>query len=143
MKLFAAFTNDKAGSGGLQSAVNVGAGSVPRRRDTEVSPTLFLRFQQRKQDPVTDRFPAGQQHCEPFASDSETASRRHTVFKSEQKFLVDVLLLFASLVEQTLTLHQRIVQLAVTWRDLRAVNDQFKNVDQRGVFHVLFSERHE
>src|SRR5215475_4335219 len=103
----------------------------------------FLRSEQGKQNHIPDGFRSGEQHCEPVDAKPETASRWHTVFKSEQKFLVDVLLFFTSLFEQTLTLHNRVIQLAVTGRDLRAVNDQFKNVDQRVVFHILFCQRHE
>ncbi len=53
------------------------------------------------------------------------------------------MLLFACLFEQTLTLHKRVIQLAVTWGDLHTVDDQFKNVDERAVFRVLFGQRYE
>ena len=100
-------------------------------RDAKVPPRLFFGFQQRKQDHVADGFRAGEQHRKPVDPNPETAGRRHTVFKSEQKFLVDFLLLSAGLFEQTLTLLKRIVQLAVAWRDLGTVDDQFKNIDER------------
>src|SRR3954469_16453582 len=99
---------------------------------------LFLRSQQRKQNHVADRFRPSKQHREPVYPDSKATSWRHTVFKSDQKFLVDVLFFFARLFDQTLTLHKRIIQLAVTWGNLHTVDDQFKNIDERTVFRVLF-----
>src|ERR1700747_2365543 len=88
----------------------------------------LLRSQQGKQNHIADGFGAGKQHCDPVDADPEAAGRRHTMLKSEQKFLVDLLLLLAGLLEQTLTLNNRVVQLAVTRRDLCTVNDQFKNI---------------
>src|SRR5207248_9159295 len=125
-----------------------GATAIPQQPYLQItSPTKrrlqLLGSKQGKQNHVADGFGAGKQHREPVDPDPETASRRHTVFQSEQEFLVDVLLLFACLFEQTLTLHKRVIQLAVTWRDLRAVNDQFKNVDERAVFQILFGQWYE
>src|SRR5262249_43355571 len=95
------------------------------------------------QDPVADRFAAGNKHGKPVYPDSKATSRWHTVLKSEQKFLVDVLLLFARLFHQTPSLNERIIQLAVTWRDLYTVDNQFKNVDKRAVFCILFGQRNQ
>src|SRR5262245_41057684 len=103
----------------------------------------FFWSEQREQDHVTNRFRAGKQHCQPVDTEPESASWRHTMFESEQEFLVDVLLFLASLFDQALTLHDWVIQLAVTWRDLRAVNDQFENVHERFVFQILFGQRHE
>jgi len=72
-------------------------------------PSLLLRSQQREQNDVADRFSAGEQHGEPIHSDSEAAGRRHAVLERQQKLLVDPLLLFAGLFEQTLTLGNRVV----------------------------------
>src|SRR6266851_8958463 len=106
----------------------------PRRddhRDAKVPPTLlFLRPEQREEDNVTDRFCAGEQHGEPINADAKAAGWRHAILEREQKFFVDFLRLFARLFEQTLTLQERIVQLAVARGDLRAVDDELKNIDE-------------
>src|SRR4051794_39301220 len=108
------------------------------RRDAKVPPTLFFGSQQRKQNHVTNGFSAGEQHCEPVDTDTKTTCRRHTVLKRKQEFLVDVLLLFSRLFDQTLTLYNWIIQLTVTWGDLHTINHQFKNVHERAVFRILF-----
>ena len=68
-----------------------------------------LRPEQRKQNNVANRFRAGEQHGEPIDAEAKSAGWRHAVLEREQKFLIDLLRLFACLFEQTLTLQERIV----------------------------------
>src|SRR6266576_7209898 len=83
---------------------------------------LFLWSEQWKQDDVADRLRTGEQHGEPIDAHAKAAGGWHAVLEGEQKFLVDLLRFFAGLLEQTLTLQERIVKLAVARRNLRAVN---------------------
>src|SRR5205807_6862906 len=86
--------------------------SIPMGRvclaDFECASLLF-RSQQREQDHVADGFRAGEEHGEPIHPETEAAGRRHAVLERQQKFLVDILLLFSRLLNQTLTLHNWIV----------------------------------
>jgi len=84
---------------------------------------LFFRLEQREEDDVANRFRAGKQHRQSIHPETETARRRHTVFKREQKFFIDLLCFFASLLEETFPLNIGIIQLAVAGRYLHAVND--------------------
>src|SRR4030095_4708617 len=90
----------------------------------------LLRSQQREKDYVSNRLCPGEQHGEPIDSNADAASGRHAMFKCEEKFLVDLLSLFAGLFKQPLALHERIVQLAVARRNLDPVNDQFEDIDE-------------
>src|SRR5438067_2634255 len=72
------------------------------------SPSLFLWSEQWKQDDVADRLRTGEQHGEPIHAHAKAAGRWHAVLEREQKFLVDLLGFFASLLEQTLPLRKRI-----------------------------------
>src|ERR1051325_243544 len=110
---------------------------------TESRSRLFLRFEQREEDHIAYRFCAGKQHCQSIHAEAETAGRRHTVLEREQKVFVDLLCFFAGLLEQTLTLHERIIELGITRRDLHAIDDQFEDVDERFVGAVLSRQRYE
>src|SRR5207302_723208 len=78
-----------------------------------------------------------------YRVNAKAAGRWHAVLEREQKFLVDLLRFFASLLEQTLPLRKRIVKLAIARRNLRAVNDQLEDIDKRIIFAVLFRQRHQ
>ena len=52
------------------------------------------------------------------------------MLEREQEFFVDLLCLFARLIEQPLTLQKRIVLLAVARRDFYAINDELENVNE-------------
>ena len=79
-------------------------------RDAKVPSTLlFFRSQQWKQDYVADGLCTSEQHYESIHPDADAAGGRHAMLEREKKFLVDFLLLFACLIEQTLPLHQRVI----------------------------------
>src|SRR5262249_42763982 len=82
---------------------------------------LFLRSEQGKQDNVADGFGASEQHRQSVDPNTNTACGRHAVLESEQKLLVDVLSFLTGLFEQTLALHKRVIEFAVTRRDFRTV----------------------
>ena len=73
--------------------------------------------QLRKKDHVTDRMLIGQQHHQAVDANAESARRRHAVLQGDEKVLVEglcldvALLSCADLIEETLTLHARIIQL--------------------------------
>ena len=56
------------------------------------------------------------------------------MLEREEKIFVDLLRFFARLFEQTLALHERIVQLAYSRAQFPGpVDDQFENIDERVV----------
>src|SRR5437588_5106998 len=90
----------------VQQPINPDGSSVFSRFECA---SLLFRSQQREQDHVADGFRAGEEHGEPIHPETEAAGRRHAVLERQQKFLVDILLLFSRLLNQTLTLHNWIV----------------------------------
>ena len=97
------------------SAAQVGAGRGPRAtlevsrcairekgrlmRSAALRRSVVLRFEERKQNHIADRFRTGKQHREAIDPEAESTGGRHAVLESEQKFLVDVLPFFAGLFE--------------------------------------------
>jgi hypothetical protein len=102
-----------------------------------------LRLKMRKQDHVSNRFGSRQYHHEAVYTDPYATGGRHPMFQGQQKILVEVLDLVASLVQQALPLNCWIIQFRVARRDLLAIHNQLVDVYHMRVFGVLLGQRHQ
>jgi hypothetical protein len=94
--------------------------------------SISLWLQLRKQNHVTNTFLSQQHHAKPVNADSNSASRRHSVFEGNQKIFIKFLLLATGLMFQRCALGYRVVLLGVgSARAPRAVFRAPRNTQAR------------
>ena len=86
-----------------------------------------------KQDDVSYAFLAQQHHTEAIDADSHAPGRGHSVFKSDQKVFVELLLFSAGLMFETFALFDRIILLGICRGDFLSIDAAFKDLDRRGI----------
>ena len=81
-----------------------------------------------KQNNVSNRIDAGENHDEPVDTDAHAARGRHPVLQRREEVLVDAFLLLSRLLRQPPPLLSRIIQFGVRGRDFLSANHEFKHV---------------
>src|SRR5262249_52864364 len=100
-----------------------------------------LRLQLRKQNNITNTFLPKQHHAKPVNSNSNSASRRHSMFKGNQKIFIELLLFAASLMLQPFALFDWVILFRISRRNLLSVNATLKNFNAAWVFGRNFCQR--